>query len=170
MAAQSPENPEKKPIGGELIIPVAALIFTLYYFSTIVDVPWTAQVSAFFVGTILIVLLVVFFVRAALLVHRGEASLQLGRLVEPVSFIPRRIILFLITIAYIVLIGLGLGFTITTFLFLVLTMLLLNGGKKVAFIVLLSAALSVGGWLLFVVAFNTRFPEGPFEQLMKGIC
>lgn len=169
MAVQSSGNPEKKPIGGELIIPFAALLFTLYYFSTIVDVPWTAQVSAFFVGTILIVLLLVFFARTALLVRRGEASLRLGRLVEPVSFIPKRLILFLITIAYIVLIGLGLGFTITTFLFLVSTMLLLNGGKKAPAVILLSAALSLGGWLLFVVAFNTRFPEGPFEQLMKGI-
>ncbi len=47
------EPREKKHVGGELVIPVAALIFTIYYFVTIIDVPWTAQVSALFVGTIL---------------------------------------------------------------------------------------------------------------------
>ncbi len=51
---------EKKAIGGDLIIPIAALAFTVYYFTTIIDVPWTAQVSAFFIGSILILLIVIF--------------------------------------------------------------------------------------------------------------
>ena len=42
----------KKSVGGELVIPIAALLFTGYYFYTIIDAPWTAQVSAFFVGSI----------------------------------------------------------------------------------------------------------------------
>ena len=56
-----PDNPSqpKKSIGAELIIPVAALVFTLYYFSTIIDSPWTAQVAAAFIGTILIALVFV---------------------------------------------------------------------------------------------------------------
>ena len=44
------DEPEKKSIGGDLVIPGAAVILTLYYFSTILESPWTAQVSAFFVG------------------------------------------------------------------------------------------------------------------------
>lgn len=60
--AQQPEavKAEKKSIGGELVIPIAALLFTFYYFYTIIDTPWTAQVSAFFVGTILIILVAIF--------------------------------------------------------------------------------------------------------------
>jgi RsiW-degrading membrane proteinase PrsW (M82 family) len=54
---------EKKQIGGELVIPVAALIFTLYYFSTIYNSPWTAQVSAFFIGAILLLLIAIFLVK-----------------------------------------------------------------------------------------------------------
>ena len=50
----SPDGPGKKSLGPDLIIPVAAILFTLYYFSTIIDSPWTAQVSAFFVGSILL--------------------------------------------------------------------------------------------------------------------
>ncbi len=56
---------ERKSIGGDLIIPVAALALTVYYFITIIDVPWTAQVSAFFIGTILILLVVALFIRTA---------------------------------------------------------------------------------------------------------
>jgi hypothetical protein len=31
----------------------------------------------------------------------------------------------------------------------------------------LCAVLSIGGYLLFILAFETRFPAGPFEMLMK---
>ena len=48
------EKGERKSLGGDLILPIGAFIFTLYYFYTIIDVPRIAQVSAFFVGTILI--------------------------------------------------------------------------------------------------------------------
>ena len=64
------ENPEKKQMGGELVIPIGALLFTFYYFWTIIDVPWTAQVSAFFVGTILIGLIVAFIARTIRQVRR----------------------------------------------------------------------------------------------------
>jgi len=159
---------EKKAIGGELIIPVAALALTVYYFITIIDVPWTAQVSAFFVGTILILLLLIFFIRTALSLGRGEVSLRIGEIVEPVLFVPRRIVLIVLTIGYVLFIQWA-GFTITTFAFLLLAMLLLNEGRNKRLIFILSAVFAIGGWLLFIVAFETRFPAGPFEQLMKGL-
>jgi hypothetical protein len=62
-----------------------------------------------------------------------------------------------------------LGFTLTTFLFLAAGMLLLNDGRRPGFIVGLAAALAIGGYLLFIVAFQTRFPEGPLEQLLAGV-
>jgi len=62
----------------------------------------------------------------------------------------------------------SLGFTITTFLFLSIAMLILNDWRKKRFIILLSAVLSLGGYLLFIVAFKTRFPAGPFETFMKA--
>ncbi len=74
-----PDGKQKKPIGGELVIPVVAFFFTLYYFWTIVDVPWSAQVSAFFVGSILIVLIGLFVHRTAGSIRRGEATLGTDR-------------------------------------------------------------------------------------------
>ncbi len=86
-------KPERKPIGGELVIPVAAFVFTLYYFWTIIDVPRIAQVSAFFVGTILIGLIGLFFYRIYGQVSRGEADLRVGPLFEPKNYIPKRLAL-----------------------------------------------------------------------------
>lgn len=158
----------KKPIGGELVIPIAAFFFTLYYFWTIIDVPWTAQVSAFFVGSILIVLIGIFVVKCVDRLKSGEASLAIGPLFEPKNYIPKRLALLALTIGFVFFVQ-YLGFTITVFLFLSLSMLLLSNGQKKVFILSLAAVLSLAGWGLFIYAFNTRFPAGPFENLMKGL-
>jgi hypothetical protein len=161
-------NPEKKHLGGDLVIPVAALAFTLYYFSTIIDSPWTAQVSAFFIGAILILLIAILVIKSAWLVKRGEADLRLDSLLAPRSFIPKRLALLALTIGFIILVEWG-GFTLTIFAFMSLAMLLLTGGRNKRFIFTLCAALALGGYLLFILAFDTRFPYGPFEELMDWL-
>ncbi len=166
----SPDGPGKKSLGPDLIIPVAAILFTLYYFSTIIDSPWTAQVSAFFVGSILLGLSAAFMVITGVRVARGQADLRMGGLLAPRAIAPRRFALFALTLAYIFFID-WLGFTITTFLFIFLGMSLLSGWERAnkRLILVLSVVLSVGGYLLFVVAFKRRFPEGPFEQVFKAL-
>lgn len=161
-------EPEKKHIGGDLVIPFAALAFTLYYFSTIIDSPWTAQVSAFFVGTVLIVLIGLFILDRASVVMRGEADLGLQRLTDPPGFLPYRLALFALTLCFILFVQWG-GFTITTFVFLSLAMLLLSRGRNWRLIVGLAAALSIGGYFLFIYAFEVRFPKGPFELMMAQV-
>ncbi len=160
--------PEKKQIGGELVIPVAALSFTLYYFSTIYNSPWTAQVSAFFIGSILIVLVAVFLVKSAIVWKAGKVGLGLDTLVAPRSFVTKRLGLFALTLGFIAFVQFG-GFTITTFVFLALAMMLLSEARRWRLILMLSAVLAIGGYLLFILAFDTRFPEGPFEQLMEPL-
>ena len=168
MDQQPTARKPKKPIGGDLVIPVAALGFTLYYFSTILDSPWTAQVSAFFIGTILIALVVLFLILSVRSVLKGAADWRVGRLVSPTSLLPKRLALIGLTLGYIVVIQ-WLGFTLTTFAFLCAAMLLLGGGRAKRLILGFGLAFSLGGYLLFVVAFETRFPEGPFEHLMKTL-
>ena len=162
------EKPERKSLGGELILPIGAFIFTLYYFYTIIDVPRIAQVSAFFVGTILIFLLILLAIRIGREVKAGTADLRLGRLVEPRSFIPKRLALLGLTLGFIFFVE-WLGFTLTVFVFLSLAMLLLSGGKKKGLAFSIAGILALGGYLLFIVAFKTRFPAGPFEQLMERL-
>ena len=167
------DQPESEPrtkrhAGGELVIPIAALVFTIYYFVTIIDVPWTAQVSALFVGSILIVLIGVFMVKTAKAVRAGEADLGMQTLIQPTAFIPKRLILLAATLGFILFVE-HLGFTITAFLFLSSAMLVLGNGQKKGLIVTVSAVLSLAGWALFIWAFETRFPAGPFENLMKSI-
>lgn len=155
-------------IGGELILPVAGLIFTLYYFSTILDSPWEAQVAAFFVGSILILLIVILLIKTGLALARGTGRFDFSPLVAPLRINLKRLALFGLTLGYMLLIP-YLGFTITTFIFMASAMLLLQQKKRLLFALLLSAAISLSGYLLFIVAFETRFPRGPFEELMRGM-
>lgn len=161
-------KPEKKAIGGDLVIPVAALFFTLYYFTTIIDSPWTAQVSAFFVGAVLIILVTTFFVRSWMAVKSGEANLHMDSILEARSFIGKRLAMLALTLGYIIFVQWG-GFTLTTFAFLALAMLLLSEGRNWRLILILSGSFAIGGYLLFIVAFERRFPLGPFELLMKQV-
>jgi len=157
-----------RSMGAELVIPVGALGFILYYFITIIDSPWTAQVSAVFVGSILVVLVLAFMLSAVRVVRRGEGDWGFAELSHPASFVNTRLFLLALTIGYIVVIS-WLGFTITTFLFLFMAMALLNKGERMKLSLIVAAALSVSGYLLFIVAFKTRFPFGPFENLLEPL-
>jgi hypothetical protein len=160
-------NSRRKSIGADLVIPIAALLFTIYYFYTIINAPWTAQVAAFLVGSVLIILIVLFVVKCILQLRSGVGAFNFDTLVDPKSYLPKRISLLVLTTAYIFSVPV-LGFTITTFLFLLMAMLVLSGGQKKRFIFFLALVLSLGGYALFIVAFKTRFPAGPFETFMKG--
>ena len=160
-----PRPPARRPAGGDLIIPIAAVVFTLYYVTTIIDSPWEAQVNAFFVGSILIILVAILLIRMGLALKAGAADLRIGALIEPVAIAPKRLILLLLAIGYVAALE-WLGFTLTTFVFLAAAMLVLNNGRRAGFIFGLAAALALGGYVLFMVAFQTRFPDGPFEWLM----
>ena len=164
----APQPPSRRPVGGELIIPLAAVAFTLYYFTSIIDSPWEAQVNAFFVGSILLGLVAILLIKLGRELVTGEADLRLGGLIEPVSVAPKRLIVLVLAIGYVAVIE-WLGFTLTTFAFLAAAMLVLNGGRRPGFVLGLAAGLSAGGYLLFMVAFQTRFPEGPFEWLMGAV-
>ena len=169
MADTTPaRDAEPRPIGAQLIIPIAAIAFTLYYFTTIVDTPWTAQVSAFFVGTILLILSVGFVAKQAYELRRGRVTLGLGDLVTRADWSSGRAAIFALTIFYIYVIQWG-GFTITTFFYLFITIAILNRARRLGLTALVSFVMVMAGYFLFIVAFDTRFPRGPFEFLMQKV-
>ena len=164
----SDKQKSSRQIGGELVIPVIAVAFTLYFFSTIWNSPWTAQVSAFLVGGTLLVVCAIFFIRCILALNRGEGTLGFGNLATMDDIRTGRIWLFATTIGYVVLID-RLGFTLTTFLFLASSMLLLAKGRNPAFIAMIAGLMSLTGWAVFIWAFDTRFPRGWFENTMQAV-
>ena len=158
----------RRQLGGEMVIPGLAIAFTLYYFSTIWNSPWTAQVSAFLVGGILLFVCAIFLIRCGLWLARGEGSLGFANLIGMEDIRTGRIGLIAATVGFCVVIE-RLGFTLTTFLFLLISMTILAKGRRFGLILGLSALISLVGWAVFILAFDTRFPRGWFETTMKAV-
>ena len=159
---------ENRNLAADLVIPVAGILFTLYYFSTILDSPWTAQVSAFSIGSILLLLCTVFVIKTVVIGVRGHGYFRMDALFSVSDIYNGRLALFGLTVMYTIAIDYG-GFTITTFMFLALAMLVLNKGRNKLGIAIMSGVMALGGWALFIYAFDTRFPRGPFEHMMRAL-
>ena len=170
--AERPDGEHRRAAGGEMILPAAALAFTVYYFSSIWDSPWEAQVAAFLIGSILIGLIVLLAIRTARELAQGRADLALGELIGPRRILPRRLAIMALTVGYLLVIG-WLGFTLTSFLFLACGMVVLEEGdrvlRRIPHFVLVSAVLSLAGWAVFIRSFDARFPTGPLEDLLGAL-
>ncbi len=166
--ASTRDSDETRQIGGELIIPILALVFTLYYIYSVIDSPWSAQLNAFMIGSVLIALVVVFLGRAAWQVMQGQANLGFSHLLEPYDILPRRRGFMALSLGYLIAMP-WLGFTLTTFVFMAAAILRLGGGKRPV-VALLSAfvmaAIALG---VFVILFQKRFPKGPIEYLVQAL-
>lgn len=166
--ASTPEQNSKQEVGGELIIPLMALGFTLYYFSTILDSPWTAQVNAFLVGSVLIALVLAFIGRALREVARGRATLGAADLLAPRDILPKRLGFIALALVYLVAIE-WLGFTLMTFVFLGASMLLLGGGRRPVLCLASAATIALLSYGVFIALFDSRLPKGPFEHLLAAL-
>ena len=154
----------KQPVGADLIIPLLAAGFAVYYMSTIWNLPWEAKANGLVLGSVLLFLVALFFVLTARSLLRGAISLSLSRLFEPRQFQTQRWSLVALMIAFIAVIP-YLGFTLTIFLFLVLAMLAL-GVRSVRKLIGVALVSALCGYLMFIAVLDTPFPHGPLEVLL----
>ena len=165
-----PHNPRN--ILPDCIIPALALIFTIYYLTTITEVPWISQASAIVVSGLLLLAILAFVMRSILRVRRHEETLRLeGSLQDLLGFMPtsaRRIGLLLLAIAYVWVIE-SAGFTLTTFVFVFAAIILLSSLANWKRALMVSVSCSVIGYIVFVYLFKTRFPAGLIEHWLQGI-
>jgi len=163
----TPQSAEPKNIGPDLFIPILGFVFTLYYFYTIWDLTFEAQVNGLVMGSALLLLVGIFFIRSFLKVARGEARLALGHILGEPGVARQRLGLALISIVFILVIP-WLGFTLSVFGFL-LSALTLLGTRNKTILFGISIGLSLSGYLLFIFLLKARFPAGPFEKLMERL-
>lgn len=167
-------EPQKKPrnILPDCIIPALAFAFTVYYLTTITEVPWISQASAIVVSGLLLLSIMAFAIRSVWRIRHHQETLQIeGVFRELLGHMPislKRIALLLLAIAYVWLID-SMGFTLTTFLFVFIGIVLLSSLANWKNALMVSLSCSVIGYIVFIYFFKTRFPVGPIEQWLKGI-
>jgi hypothetical protein len=156
----------------DCIIPVLAFAFTVYYLTTITEVPWISQASAIVVSGLLLLSIMAFAIRSVWRIRRHQESFYLEGafrgLFGDTPMKLKRLALLILAIAFVWFID-SLGFTLSTFIFVFTGIILLSSlaNWKKALIVSLSG--SVIGYVVFIYFFKTRFPSGPIEDLLKGI-
>lgn len=149
-----------------------AVCFTIYYLSTITEVPWISQASAMIVSGLLLLSIGAFAIRSYSRIKQGQETLRFNGFSQSIStngYINiKRLVLLGLTIGYVWIID-SWGFTITTFCFLFSSILLLSSLKNWKNALLVSLSCSVIGYFVFIYFFKTRFPAGPVENWLKGI-
>lgn len=168
------QDPQHKPrnILPDCIIPAIALIFTIYYLTTITEVPWISQASAVVVSCLLLLAIIAFVIRSAWRIRKHRETLHLqGTFQDLLGYMPtsgRRIGLLLLAVAYVWFLD-SLGFTVTTFIFVFAAIVLLSSLANWKRALIISLSCSVIGYIVFVYFFKTRFPMGPIEVWLKGM-
>lgn len=168
------QDPVEKPrnILPDLIIPGLALGFTVYYLTTITEVPWISQASAIVVSSFLLLSIFAYIVRCIYRVREGREVIQLDQLsytlLGPRHTLIRRLGLLALAIGYVWFID-YLGFTLTTFLFLFGAISLLSTLANWKKALIISLASSAVGYVVFLYFFKTRFPMGAIENWLEEI-
>jgi len=154
----------------DCIIPALAVCFTVYYLTTITEVPWISQASAIVVSMLLLASIVAFAFRSYRRIKRGEEKLAVTSelLLTDRATNVKRILLLGLAVAYVWLIE-SWGFTLTTFCFIFLGIVLLSSLSNWKNALLIALACSVIGYLVFIRFFKTRFPAGLIEDWLKTV-
>jgi len=156
---------EEKPraLAADLVIPVVALAFTLYFFYSTRELGWEARANGLIVGALLIILGVVQIGRVVVDYVRKRGTFSFGPLVEPTDVFHKRLGMLAITILFVAMLpwlGLGIG------LFAAMAAsLALMGVRPYARVLKVSAIITVVCWIGFVVVLDVGLPQGPLEKL-----
>lgn len=168
------KQPQQQPrnILPDCIIPVMAFAFTVYYLTTITEVPWISQASAFFVSGLLLLSIIAFAIRSVWRIRHHQECIHLeGAFVHLFGEWPiriKRILLLALAIGFIYFID-NLGFTLSTFIFVFCAIVLLSGRDNWRKALTISLSCSVIGYIVFIYFFHTRFPAGPIENWLEGV-
>jgi hypothetical protein len=157
----------KAALGADLVIPLLALGFAVYFYFSIRDLAWEAKANGLIIGTMLVVLIAVQLARIGLALARGRGDLATDPLWQPRDVLAKRIGMVLVTIAFIASIR-WLGLTLALLLGM-LASLWLMGVRKPKVLVGVSAVVAIAAYLLFIAALDSAFPHGPIENLLEAV-
>lgn len=155
---------EKAPLGADLVIPILALGFAVYFFVSIEGLAWEAKANGVLIGTLLVLLVLVQFARVAVQIVRRKANFGFGALLGPRAILVKRVGMLLIAAGFVVAMQ-WLGLTLALFLAMAAALYLMGVRKRAHLLwtPLISSALA---YVMFIVVLDAEFPRGPVEHLL----
>jgi hypothetical protein len=160
---------EKRPgILPELIIPVGAIAFAIYYLSTVWELPFQAKVVGIYVAAAIGILSLVLFIRFGREIITRRKSLGFHEFfADPVSE-GRRWTVLAMTIGFIALMPV-VGFVVTIFAFVLSTVIIIGGMERWKAALITATSMTVIAFLIFIVFVKVRFPTTIIDETLKGI-
>ncbi|HEU4353733.1 MAG TPA: tripartite tricarboxylate transporter TctB family protein [Burkholderiales bacterium] len=157
--------PPKAPLGADLVIPVLALGFAIYFFWSIADLVWEAKANGVVIGAVLVGLVVLQLARIAADVAKGRGDLRADPLWRPWDTFAKRLGMVLVTVAFIALLE-TLGLTLSLLLAMAVALAIM-GVRKPWTVAWISVAVAAAAYLLFIAVLDSAFPHGPIEKLFS---
>lgn len=158
---------QKAPLGADLVIPVLALGFAIYFFWSIADLSWEAKANGVVIGSVLVGLVVLQIGRIALAVAKGHGDLRTDPLWQPREVLLKRAGLVLVTLAFMAVLQ-HLGLTLSLLLAMAAALWVM-GVRKVRVVLGISFAVAAAAYSLFIAVLDAGFPHGPIEQLLARL-
>ncbi|ESR23023.1 tripartite tricarboxylate transporter TctB family protein [Lutibaculum baratangense] len=159
---------EKRPgLIPELIIPIGAIAFGIYYLSTVWSLPFQARVVGIYVSGAIAILSLIIFVRLAREFASGRKSLGFrGFFTDPTAEV-RRWGVLVMTVLFIALMPL-LGFTVSLFLFVLGTVLMIAGMERLKHALIIASATTVIAFAIFILLVKVRFPLSIVDTTIRN--
>lgn len=155
----------KAALGADLVIPLLALGFAIYFFWSIADLAWEAKANGVVIGTALIALVVVQVARIAVAVAQGRGDLRTDPLWQPRDVLRKRLGMVAVTVVFILVLQV-LGLTLSLFSAMAAALWVM-GVRKPSLILGIAFGVAAAAYLLFIVALDAGFPHGLIEKLLS---
>jgi hypothetical protein len=166
-APEPDTRPGKSALGADLVIPLLAAAFTIYFLVTSASLVWEARANGTVVGVALLIMVAIQLARVGLQVRKGRASLSLGELAGGSTAQIQRLMLLLVLVVFVATVP-WLGTTLGLFLVMIASMWTL-GVRRAPTLLGIAFAVSATVYVLFIAILQSRLPAGPVEHALSSI-
>jgi hypothetical protein len=156
---------EKTPLGADLVIPLLALGFAIYFFWSIADLAWEAKANGVVIGSVLIALVVLQLSWIGIQLGKGRGDLRTDPLWQPGDVLWKRLGMVAVTVAFILLLQV-LGLTLSLFASMAVALWLM-GVRRLPVILGISFGVAAAAYVLFIAVLDAGFPHGVIEKLLS---
>lgn len=153
--------------GGDLVVPVLAGAFALYFLYDTWDLAWEARINGLLIGLPLLGLVALKISMVLSQALRGSVTLDLGELGARNVNQAKRAALIAIFVAFALLLE-HLGTTLSLFLALLLSLVTL-GVRRPSLLIFVPVGTSLFVYTLFILFLRKRFPSGPVEWFLDAL-
>ncbi len=152
----------------ELIIPVFAIGFAIYYLSTVWELPFQAKVVGVYVSGAIGILSLILCIRFAREIISGAKALNWNGFLSAPQHETRRWATLVATVLFIGLMPV-LGFALTLFVYVFVLVILVGGMQRLRQAFVISGILTATAFAVFILFVKVRFPQSIIDETLKAL-